>query len=150
MAPDVLSSEALPTAIVDALFSTCDVRPLEPLLAPEFELLQDVMAPVGKGIRGLRVFAVWVSRAFDDRRIEVVSTIDAGSDVAVRFRGTARHTGPLAAVNPRGDPVTVTGVAISHVKGGLLAGTRLALSDVSLLRQIEVLHLANWIDTRPD
>ena len=59
-----------------------------------------------------------------------------GGPVASRFRLEAKHTGPLGIIAPTGRLFTVSGIAVSHLRGEKLEATWVEVSALDVFRQL--------------
>lgn len=74
--------------------------------------------------------------AFPDMRMEMLGSLAAGSELAVRWRATGTHQGELMGVAPSGKRVVVEGITIARVEGGKLVEEWGQWDSLGLMRQI--------------
>ena len=73
-----------------------------------------------RGPDGLKASIQKYLDGFPDGRITVDDQIAEGDKVATRWTGRGTHTGEIAGIAPTGKEVTVTGLTISLLEGGLV------------------------------
>jgi predicted ester cyclase len=73
-----------------------------------------------RGPEGFRAFVQKYLTGFPDGRIVVDDQIVQGDKVATRWTGRGTHTGEIAGIAPTGKQITVSGLTISKLEGGLL------------------------------
>ena len=74
--------------------------------------------------------------AFSDARITVDDQIAEGDKVATRWTGRGTHTGEIAGISATGKDVTVTGLTISRLEGGLIAEEWTTWDTLGMLVQL--------------
>jgi steroid delta-isomerase-like uncharacterized protein len=92
------------------------------------------------GPEGLRAFDESWAAAFPDARVEIVTVIASGTNVAVEYTGSGTHTGTLS--TPAGDfPATGRAVKLEicdvlTMRGGKIGEYRMYFDSASLLAQL--------------
>jgi steroid delta-isomerase-like uncharacterized protein len=72
------------------------------------------------GVAAWKEFMAGFLTAFPDLHITVEDQITDGNRVAMRWRATGTHRGPLGPVPPTGRPAAVDGLIIDHLEGGMV------------------------------
>jgi steroid delta-isomerase-like uncharacterized protein len=71
-----------------------------------------------KGRDGFKTFHAAYTNAFPDMRIQVDDVIQEGDKAAVRFSGTATHSGDGIGISATNRPVTFTGMSFTRWRNG--------------------------------
>jgi predicted ester cyclase len=88
------------------------------------------------GVEGVKRFFTMFRDAFPDISVEIEEMVVEGDRVAVATTFSGTHEGELMGLAPTGRRVSVTGIDIVRVSGGLIVEHR-GLSDiVGLMRQL--------------
>jgi predicted ester cyclase len=117
---------SIPESAVDEYFTSNWVNH-DPSLPP----LQGLEGAVG-------LLRIWRS-AFSNLKAEVEDSVEAGDKVAVRFRISGTHSGPLMGVPASGKPVSVLATGIFRVADGKMAENWVNLDALGILQQIGAL-----------
>jgi predicted ester cyclase len=112
------------------------------------DLLNELVAPVyvdhtaqpgrSPGIAGIREVTHMFRTAFPDLTVTVEDCLADADRVATRFTLRGTHTGPFADMAPTGRRVTIGGMAITRLAGGLIAEQWDQADMLGLLRQLGV------------
>lgn len=73
------------------------------------------------GVAAWKEFVAGLLTAFPDLHFTIEDQLTDGPRVAIRWRATGTHQGPLGPVPPTGRSVTVEGLIIDHLEGGMVA-----------------------------
>jgi len=99
----------------------------------------DPSLPPLQGLEGaVGLLRIWRS-GFSNLKAEVEDSVEAGDKVAVRFRISGTHSGPLMGVPASGKPVSVLATGIFRVADGKMAENWVNLDALSILQQIGAL-----------
>jgi steroid delta-isomerase-like uncharacterized protein len=116
-----------------------DVDRLVALYAPDY-LGIDVGRPMPeRGPQGARERFEWYVGAFPDLRFTVEEPIAQGSQAAVVWTATGTHRARLMNIPPTGRAVSVRGVSVLTVEGGVLVRGLHVWDSAGLLRAIGLL-----------
>jgi SnoaL-like polyketide cyclase len=74
--------------------------------------------------------------AFTGARITVDDQLAEGDKVATRWTGRGTHTGDFAGIAPTGKEVTVTGLTISRLEGGMIVEDWITWDTLGMLVQL--------------
>jgi hypothetical protein len=74
--------------------------------------------------------------AFTGAQITVDDQIAEGDKVATRWTGRGTHTGELFGIAPTGKEVTITGLTISRLEGGLIVEEWITWDTLGMLVQL--------------
>ena len=78
---------------------------------------------VAQPIRGVAAWKEFVSgllKAFPDLHFTIEEQLTDGPQVAIRWRATGTHRGPLGPVPPTGRSIRVDGLIIDHLERGMV------------------------------
>jgi predicted ester cyclase len=75
---------------------------------------------------------------FPDMKFTVADTVAAGEKVALRWRMTGTHQGPMFGVEPTGREVELTAIEINRFADGQLIETWTQSDQLGLMDQLEV------------
>jgi predicted ester cyclase len=96
----------------------------------------DPTLPPLQGYEGAaQLIGLWKS-AFSNLKVETEDSLEADDKVAVRFRISGTHTGPLMGVPASGKPISVVATGIFRVVDGKLADNWVNLDALGLMQQI--------------
>jgi hypothetical protein len=74
--------------------------------------------------------------AFTGAQITVDDQFAEGDKVATRWTGRGTHTGELSGIAPTGKEVTITGLTISRLEGGLIVEEWITWDTLGMLVQL--------------
>ena len=74
-----------------------------------------------QGVAAWKEFVAGLLTAFPDLHLTIEDQLAVGSRAAVRWRATGTHRGPLGPVPPTGRSITVDGLIIDRLEGGMVA-----------------------------
>lgn len=74
-----------------------------------------------QGLAAWKEFVAGLLAAFPDLHFTIEDQLTDGSRVASRWRATGTHQGPLGPVPPTGRSISVDGLIIDHLEGGMVA-----------------------------
>lgn len=74
-----------------------------------------------QGVAAWKEFVAGLLTAFPDLHFTIEDQLTDGSRVAIRWRATGTHQGPLGPVPPTGRSVAIDGLIIDHLEGGMVA-----------------------------
>ncbi len=104
-------------------------------------------------VRGLKILEQKIGhmvRAFPDMCFDPVDTVAEGDQVAVRFKLTGTHRGPLGPVPPTGRAIVQSGMAVYDLRDGKIAEVRIREDLVQMLGQLGVIpdspRLLYWVN----
>jgi len=84
----------------------------------------------------MEAFIAATRRAFPDWRVDVVSTVAEGDQVAVRWRGSVTHGGDFHGIPATGRTITVSGINVYRVHDGRVAEEWEQMDTLGMLRQL--------------
>lgn len=73
------------------------------------------------GVAAWKEFVTGLLTAFPDLHFTTEDQLTDGARVAIRWRATGTHRGPLGPVPPTGRSITVDGLIIDRLEGGMVA-----------------------------
>ena len=73
------------------------------------------------GVAAWKDFVAGLLTAFPDLHFTTEDQLTEGSRVAIRWRATGTHSGPLGPVPPTGRSIAVDGLIIDRLEGGMVA-----------------------------
>lgn len=73
------------------------------------------------GVAAWKEFVAGLLTAFPDLHLTIEDQLAVGPRVAIRWRATGTQHGPLGPVPPTGRSITVDGLIIDHLEGGMVA-----------------------------
>jgi steroid delta-isomerase-like uncharacterized protein len=74
-----------------------------------------------RGVAAWKEFVAGLLTAFPDLHFTIEEQLADGPRVAIRWRATGTHRGPLGPVPATGRSITVDGLIIDHLEGGMVA-----------------------------
>jgi predicted ester cyclase len=89
-----------------------------------------------RGPEGFRAFVQKYLTAFPDGQITVDDQILEGDKVATRWTGRGTQTGEISGIAPTGKQVTVTGLTISRLEGGMVIEAWTTWDTLGMLVQL--------------
>ena len=95
----------------------------------------------GVGPEGFKRFHTAYRTAFPDVKVTIEDMVAEGDRVALRWRATATHTGPLLNVPPTGKPVTFEGMGIVRVDKGMIVEGWNLFDQLGMFTQLGVVNL---------
>lgn len=97
-----------------------------------YESLYDVIA----GREGMKQNIAILRRAFPDIHFSIEDQIAEGDRVVTRWTAQGTQDGPFEGIQPTGKQVTVTGISINRMAGGLFVEGWMIFDRLSLLLQL--------------
>lgn len=91
------------------------------------------------GRTGVRQAVELIRAAFPDFHTMIEDQVAEEDRVATRFRSTGTHRGPFAGIPPTGKRVTVAGITIQRLSGGMIVEEWTQRDSLGLLQQLGVL-----------
>ena len=73
------------------------------------------------GVAAWKEFVAGLLKAFPDLHFTTEDQLTDGPRVAIRWRATGTHRGPLGPVPPTGRSIRVDGLIIDHLEAGMVA-----------------------------
>ena len=101
----------------DEVMNGMDPTAAEEILAPEFATHHPNF-PVARGPEGVLGVLNLLRSAIPDLEYAVQETIADDANVAVRWLARGTHRGDFMGIPPSGNPVSVSGIDIFHVRAG--------------------------------
>jgi len=89
-----------------------------------------------RGPAGVRANIQQYIDGFSDARITVDDQIAEGDKVATRWTGRGTQTGEISGIAPTGKQVTVTGLTISRLEGGMVVEEWTTWDTLGMLVQL--------------
>ena len=89
-----------------------------------------------RGVAAWKEFVAGFLTAFPDLHFTIEDQLIDGPRVAIRWRATGTHRGPLGPVPPTGRSVTVDGLIIDHLERGLVAERWEQFDQSGMLQQL--------------
>jgi predicted SnoaL-like aldol condensation-catalyzing enzyme len=113
-----------------------DLAGIEELVAPGFvdHHFPPELPPGPAGVR--KFFTGFAAGIFSDMRIEIEFLLAEGDKVDCHFVLFARHTGPFAGIEPRGNPIRLPAISTFRIANGQLAEAWEIFDSGSLLQQM--------------
>jgi hypothetical protein len=113
-----------------------DLAGIEELVAPGFvdHHFPPEMPPGPAGVR--KFFTGFAAGVFSDMRIEIDFLLAEGDKVDCHFVFFARHAGPFAGIEPRGNPLRLPAISTFRIANGQLAEAWEIFDSGSLLQQM--------------
>jgi steroid delta-isomerase-like uncharacterized protein len=102
-----------------------------------------------EGREGFKQYMARVRAAFPDFHNTVEELIADGDTVAAHLTYRATHTGTLFQLRPTGRGVTYSGLALFHIKAGLIARGVVIGDTWGLLQQLGAVPAIEGISQRP-
>lgn len=100
----------------------------------------DPSLPPLKGLDGARqLIALW--SGFSNMSLTIEDTLSQGDRVAVRFRLSGTHSGPVMGIAPTGKKINITGTGIFKVVDGKAADNWVNFDSLGLLQQLGAVQL---------
>src|SRR5512137_2280149 len=88
-----------------------------------------------KGLDGARqLIALW--SGFSNMSLTIEDTLSQGDRVAVRFRLSGTHSGPVLGIAPTGKKINITGTGIFKVVNGKATDNWVNFDSLGLLQQL--------------
>jgi predicted ester cyclase len=113
-----------------------DLGAIEELVAPGF-VDHHFPPDTPPGPAGVREFFIAFARSvFGDMRIEIDFLLAEGDKVDCHFVFHARHIGPFAGIEPRGNPIRLPAISTFRIADGRLAEAWEIFDSASLLQQM--------------
>jgi predicted ester cyclase len=89
-----------------------------------------------RGPEGVKAFIERYRSGFDGARVTVDDQFAEGDKVATRWTGRGTHTGEIAGIAPTGKDVTVSGLTISRLEGGMVVEEWTTWDTLGMLIQL--------------
>jgi len=89
-----------------------------------------------QGVAAWKEFVAGLLTAFPDLHFTTEDQLTDGPRVAIRWRATGTHQGPLGPVPPTGRSMTVEGLIIDHLEEGMVAERWEQWDQSGMLRQL--------------
>ena len=89
-----------------------------------------------RGVAAWKEFVAGMLKAFPDLQFTTEDQLTDGDRVATRWRATGTHTGPLGPVPPTGRSITVDGLIIDRLEGGMVAERWEQWDQPAMLQQL--------------
>ena len=84
-------------------------------------------------------FLAAVHAAFPDWRVEIEEIVAEGNSVAVRWAGEVTHEGPFHGIPATGKRLSVSGINVYKVDGGVISEEWEQMDSLGMLQQMGVL-----------
>lgn len=94
-----------------------------------------------QGREGLKEIIGLIRSAFPDTHWVVDEMVAEGDKVVTRFHWTGTHQGAFLGIPATGKHVSVNGVVIDRLEGGMMADSRILMNDLSLMQQLGVIPM---------
>ncbi|WP_406109178.1 flavin reductase [Streptomyces sp. NBC_01003] len=91
-----------------------------------------------------------VREAFPDLHTEIEDLVEAGDQLAVRWRSTGHHTGAFLGVPPTGRPVEVSGATFARFEGDAIAEESVTFDSRQLLEALGIITTGHTAAVDPD
>lgn len=128
------SGTALVREYIEEVWNRGDAAALRRLTTPDFRYHLGGQPPRDRP--GMEAFIAATRRAFPDWRVDVVSTVAEGDQVAVRWRGSVTHGGDFHGIPATGRTITVSGINVYRVHDGRVAEEWEQMDTLGMLRQL--------------
>jgi predicted ester cyclase len=116
-----------------------DTAALEKYFAPDV-VNHDPSLPPMKGLDDTRqLIALW--SGFSNLSLTIEDSLSQGDRVAVRFRLSATHSGPVMGIPPVGKTINITGTGIFRVVDGKATDNWVNFDALGLLQQLGAVQL---------
>jgi predicted ester cyclase len=116
-----------------------DTGAVEKYFAPNW-VNHDPTLPPMKGLEGARqLISTW--SGFSNVSVTIEDSLSQGDRVAVRFRMTATHSGPVLGIPPTGKTINITGTGIFKVVDGKATDNWVNIDSLGLLQQLGAVQL---------
>jgi steroid delta-isomerase-like uncharacterized protein len=121
-----------------AVFERQNVDAIEELVAEDFVGHDTALPKPMRGPEDVREQVEMVLTAFPDAQVELEATVAQGDRVAVRNSITGTHDGPYLGIEPTGEQVDVTAMAIQRIDDGQYVEEFQLVDRLSMLEQLGV------------
>lgn len=109
-------------------------------LIAENAILHDSATPEPlRGPAGARGFVETMLAAFPDTNVEILHLLGENDMVTVHFQATGTHQGSFQGIEPTGNRVEVTGMAIKRVHNAKIVEEWQIFDALGLLRQLDAI-----------
>ena len=132
-APD--TNKAILQRVINEVFNQKQYHVADELYAEDL-VVESAAETEGSGPEIIKNACRMYDAAFSDLHYEILNLVADDAQVAVTWRATGRHTGPLMDIAPTGRPFTVDGVAIAQVRDGKIWRLRQVVDFPELTRQL--------------
>jgi predicted ester cyclase len=114
-------------------------------------ILDEVVAPdlvqhvrnVSPGREGIHRFFAMMDHAFPNARMTIEDMIGEADKVMWSFTIHATHTGPFRDIQPTGNPITLTGRALTRMRDGQMAENWNETDDLGMMQQLGMVPSAS-------
>jgi predicted ester cyclase len=116
-----------------------DTGAVEKYFAPNW-VNHDPTLPPMQGLEGARrLISTW--GGFSNVSVTIEDSLSQGDRVAMRFRMTATHSGPVLGIPPTGKTIDITGTGIFKVVDGKATDNWVNIDSLGLLQQLGAVQL---------
>jgi steroid delta-isomerase-like uncharacterized protein len=138
MAMGAEENRRLAQRFFDEVMNGMDATAAEEILAPEFATHHPNF-PVARGPEGVLGVLNMLRSAIPDLQYAVQDTIADDATVAVRWLASGTHRGDFMGIQPTGNPVSVSGIDIFHVRAGRIVEGWVNSDILGLMQQFGVI-----------
>jgi len=133
-----MTNKQLIEKYTEEIFNKNNLTYADQVCATTLVLHDPVMLEVPIGPEGVKLFAHTYREAFPDLRVAIIDMIEEKDKVAVVWKATGTHKGPLFGINPTSKFVTVTGQTFYKIVKGAIAEITVQWDVLKLFRELEI------------
>ena len=130
-------NKAVVERFVDEVINQGRLETADEIVALDFVEL-DPLPGQRQGREGLKEVIAMMRAAFPDIHWATEETVEQGEKVVSRFTWTGTHKGTFLGIPATGKGVSVKGVVIDRVVGGLMTDSRILMDTFGMLQQLGV------------
>ncbi len=132
-----VSPKQLVADYIDRVWNSGDAAALESLTTPDFRYHLAEQPPLDRA--GMRQLLASTRAAFPDWQVQAEEVVAESEFVAVRWSGTATHSGPFHGIPPTGRRIRVSGINVFRTHDGKIAEEWEQTDTIGMLRQMGAL-----------
>ena len=125
--------------LIDEAWNKGNLKVIDEICSPDI-VNNDPMNPL-RGVESLKGLVKKYRTAFPDCRLDVEEVLSMGDRLAVRWRFSGTHQGPLEGIAPTGRRANGTGLTMYHFMGDRISQAFVNWDSLGLLQQLGVVTL---------
>lgn len=142
MAPTKAENKELIREFVDEMFNEGNLDRLEAYVTEDYVEHAAVGSEDFEGPDAVREYHAGIQTAFPDFEIVIHDLVADGNKVALRSFQTGTHEGPFMDIEPTGETVESSGMAIYRIDDGRLAEKWALVDMLGVMKQLGVVEPA--------
>jgi steroid delta-isomerase-like uncharacterized protein len=123
---------------IEEVFNKNNLSYADQVCSPTLVFHDPVLIDAPIGPEAVKIFARTYREAFPDLHVGIVDIIEEKDKVAVVWKGTGTHKGPLFGLTPTKKFVTVTGMTFYKIVKGSISEITVQWDVLQLFRELDV------------